>query len=96
MRNWLIILGFLGSAAMAQQSTDAIAPEGTTALASLATSPEIAAAMEARAQGRPVLADRWMIAAAHPAAADAGAQVLRAGGTAADALVAVQLVLGLV
>src|SRR6056297_983360 len=37
-----------------------------------------------------------MIAAAHPLAVEAGAKVLRAGGTAADAMVAVQAVLGLV
>lgn len=39
---------------------------------------------------------RQAVAAAHPLAADAGAQVLRAGGSAIDAAIAVQLVLGLV
>jgi gamma-glutamyltranspeptidase/glutathione hydrolase len=39
---------------------------------------------------------RFMVAAAHPLAADAGYEVLRRGGTAMDAAVAVQLVLGLV
>ena len=37
-----------------------------------------------------------MVAAANPLAVEAGAKVLRAGGTAADAMVAVQAVLGLV
>jgi len=37
-----------------------------------------------------------MVAAANPLAVEAGAEVLRAGGTAADAMVAVQAVLGLV
>ena len=37
-----------------------------------------------------------MIAAAHPLAVEAGARVLREGGTAADAMIATQLVLGLV
>lgn len=41
-------------------------------------------------------AQRFMVAAAHPLAADAGAQVLRAGGSAVDAAVAVQMVLTLV
>jgi len=41
-------------------------------------------------------ADRQMVVAAHPLAAEAGLEVLRAGGTAADAAVAVQLMLGLV
>ncbi|MEM9810589.1 MAG: gamma-glutamyltransferase family protein [Pseudomonadota bacterium] len=38
----------------------------------------------------------WIVAAAHPYAAEAGAQILRKGGTAADAAVAVQATLGLV
>ena len=37
-----------------------------------------------------------MVVAANPYAADAGLAVLRAGGNAADALIAVQAVLGLV
>ncbi|TNF60289.1 MAG: gamma-glutamyltransferase, partial [Rhodobacteraceae bacterium] len=55
-----------------------------------------AAAYAARDAGRPVEGRTWMIAAANPHAVLAGADVLRAGGSAADALVAVQLVLGLV
>jgi gamma-glutamyltranspeptidase / glutathione hydrolase len=39
---------------------------------------------------------RFAVAAANPLAADAGYQVLRAGGSAIDAAVAVQMVLGLV
>lgn len=41
-------------------------------------------------------AQRFMVAAAHPLAADAGAEVLKRGGSALDAAVAVQMVLGLV
>ncbi len=41
-------------------------------------------------------AERHMVAAAHPQAVAAGLEMLRAGGTAADAAVAVQLVLNLV
>jgi gamma-glutamyltranspeptidase / glutathione hydrolase len=41
-------------------------------------------------------ASRFMVAAAHPLAAEAGAEVLRRGGSALDAAVAVQMVLGLV
>jgi len=41
-------------------------------------------------------AERHMVAAAHPKAAAAGLKILRAGGSAADAAVAVQLVLNLV
>jgi gamma-glutamyltranspeptidase/glutathione hydrolase len=38
----------------------------------------------------------WMVVAANPLAVEAGAKVLRSGGSAADAAIAVQLVLGLV
>ncbi len=43
-----------------------------------------------------VLASRHMVVAAHPLAAEAGREILRAGGSASDAAIAVQLVLGLV
>ncbi|MFT7309762.1 MAG: gamma-glutamyltranspeptidase/glutathione hydrolase, partial [Paracoccaceae bacterium] len=81
----------------AQQATDAIAPETTTAAAAFdGLSPQATAAMTRKAAGLPVESDNWMVAAANPLAAEAGAQVLRDGGTAADAMVAVQAVLGLV
>jgi len=41
-------------------------------------------------------ASSWMVAAANPLATDAGYQVLRAGGSAVDAAIAVQMVLTLV
>src|SRR5436305_964088 len=41
-------------------------------------------------------ASSFMVAAANPLATDAGYQVLKAGGTAVDAAIAVQMVLGLV
>jgi gamma-glutamyltranspeptidase/glutathione hydrolase len=42
------------------------------------------------------VASRFIVAAAHPLAAQAGAEVLKRGGSAVDAAVAVQMVLGLV
>jgi gamma-glutamyltranspeptidase/glutathione hydrolase len=45
---------------------------------------------------KPVESRRFMVAAANPLATDAGYAVLRAGGNAVDAAIAVQLVLGLV
>ena len=44
----------------------------------------------------PVHARHWMVAAANPLAVDAGYRVLAEGGSAVDAAIAVQLVLGLV
>ncbi|SFJ65604.1 gamma-glutamyltransferase [Jannaschia pohangensis] len=81
MRIALALL-LLVSPAYAQQATDSVAPEAATSLVG-----EVSA---------PVTSDNWMVAAANPLAAEAGARVLREGGTAADAMVAVQAVLGLV
>ncbi|AEI94756.1 gamma-glutamyltransferase [Roseobacter litoralis] len=80
----------------AQQAADAVAPEAATQGAFAAMSPEISAAFHAKAERRPVEASNWMVAAANPWAVQAGADVLARGGTAADALVAVQALLGLV
>ncbi|WP_282062812.1 gamma-glutamyltransferase [Roseobacter litoralis] len=80
----------------AQQAADAVAPEAATQGAFAAMSPEISAAFQAKAERRPVEASNWMVAAANPWAVQAGADVLARGGTAADALVAVQAMLGLV
>ena len=44
----------------------------------------------------PVTARHWMVAAANPLAAQAGSDILARGGSAVDAAIAVQLVLGLV
>ncbi len=44
----------------------------------------------------PVTARHWMVAAANPLAAQAGDRILARGGSAVDAAIAVQLVLGLV
>ncbi|MBN9065152.1 MAG: gamma-glutamyltransferase, partial [Rhizobiales bacterium] len=64
----------------AQQASDAVAPETASGTA----------------EKHIVLAHRHMVVAANPLAAEAGLEVLRDGGNAADALVAVQTVLGLV
>ncbi|MFI0849472.1 gamma-glutamyltransferase [Mesorhizobium sp. IMUNJ 23232] len=66
--------------AFAQQASDTVAPE------------QASGTQEVKA----VTASRQMVVAANPIAAQAGLDVLRAGGNAADALVAVQAMLGLV
>jgi len=82
----------------AQQATDAVAPEpASEAPAAFEGLPaRVQAALDTKADGKPTEAQDWMIAAANPLAVEAGAKVLEAGGTAADAMVAVQTVLGLV
>ncbi|MEP0960642.1 MAG: gamma-glutamyltransferase [Roseobacter sp.] len=94
----LVISAFLifGQSAVAQQAADAVQPEAATQGAFADISPVFAEAFDAKAQGVPVEASNWMVAAANPWAVKAGADVLANGGSAADALVAVQAMLGLV
>ena len=84
-----------GAPVWGQQAADTVAPEGAGA-GLVQVSPAVRAAQDAKADGRAVVAENWMVVAANPLASDAGAKVLKAGGTAADAMVAVQAVLGLV
>ena len=93
----LVLSGLLGVAAAAQQTSDLIAPEGASAPAFLSgLSERSTAAWQDKQAGIPVRAEKWMISAANPLAAEAGARVLAAGGSAADAMIAAQAVLGLV
>ena len=97
-RSALLATALLAAPASAQDAADAAAPEAATdapaAFADL--SEEARAALDAKAAGEPVEATEFMVAAANPLAVEAGVRVLREGGTAADAMVAVQAVLGLV
>ena len=58
--------------------------------------PEAAVALAPEIRRGPVRAEKWMIAAANPLAAEAGREMLRAGGSAVDAAIAAQMVLNLV
>jgi len=95
----IAVFAGLAGPALAQQAVDSVAPE--TELAELPVgfedvSDAAKAALAAKAAGVPTEAETWMVAAANPLAVEAGARVLREGGSAADAMVAVQAVLGLV
>lgn len=99
MKRWIFAaLVALAVPASAQQAADAVSPEIAAGAGSgfRGLSPQIDAALDRKAAGLPVQAQSWMVAVANPLAAQAGADVLRTGGTAADAMVAVQTVLGLV
>ncbi len=74
------VLAVIALGAMAQQAADTVAPEADTGISAKP----------------PVIAQRRMVVSANPHATRAGLEVLRKGGTAADALVTVQTVLGLV
>lgn len=96
MRALVLALGMIFCGPVpAQQAADLVAPEGAGA-GVLQVPPMLAASQTAKDAGLPAVASNWMIVAAHPLAVEAGAKVLAEGGTAADAMVAVQLVLGLV
>ncbi|MCF3973877.1 gamma-glutamyltransferase [Paracoccus salsus] len=86
--------------AAAQQAADAVAPEAAAPQTEADAFAELGQAardaLAARDEGKPVTAQDWMVAAANPLAVEAGAAVLERGGSAADAMIAVQAVLGLV
>ena len=94
-----ILMGMLvtlAGTAGAQQAADAVEPEAASAGAFETLSPAVTDALASKAAGVPVEAEDWMVVAANPHAVSVGADVLARGGTAADALVAVQVMLGLV
>ncbi len=79
----------LGAASLALAATASVAFAQTDT----SVAPEAATG---RSDREAVRAESFMVTAAHPAAVQAGYDVLSAGGTAADAMVAVQFVLNLV
>ena len=81
---------------LAQQAADDVAPEASTTVATIFDDAAIDAALATKAEGRPAEAQEWMVAAANPLAVAAGARILEKGGSAVDAMIAVQAVLGLV
>ncbi|MHB2166652.1 gamma-glutamyltransferase [Alsobacter sp. R-9] len=82
----------LAAAAFAAATLLAMPAHAQTA-APAAPSPEAATGRSVKVRGE---ATRYMVAAANPLAAEAGREILRAGGSAVDAAIAVQLVLNLV
>lgn len=84
--------------AHAQQAGEMVAPEAESTVGTAFEGLSQAArdALARKQAGEPVEAENWMVSAANPHAVEAGARVLREGGSAADAMVAVQAVLGLV
>jgi gamma-glutamyltranspeptidase/glutathione hydrolase len=97
---WILLLTVFSAAASAsahaQQVSDSESPEAAVSGTGAFTGGDIAPSLQAKIAGQPVQAEEWMIVAANPHAASAGARVLARGGTAADAVVATQAVLGLV
>ena len=69
-------------------------PDGGSSVAVSRKAP--AAVLVPAVQAAPARAERHMVAAANPLAARAGLEILRAGGSAVDAAIAIQMVLNLV
>jgi gamma-glutamyltranspeptidase/glutathione hydrolase len=93
-------LGFMGLCALlagcavgGQAFTQAVTQADTQAIHTAPVQPEAATGSVAKSGW---VMRRFAVAAANPLAADAGAQVLREGGSAVDAAIAVQMVLALV
>ena len=86
-KHFLILISYIftfGSLCLAQeQISDGFNPEGSVQ-------------SNFSKQNKSLKSDNWMIVTANPFASNAGAKILRNGGTAADAMIAVQAVLGLV
>lgn len=86
----------LAPSVLAQQAADRVAPEAASSTYTQGFSASTSEALAAKTAGQPVAAGNWMVVAANPLAVEAGAEVLAAGGSAADAMIATQAVLGLV
>jgi gamma-glutamyltranspeptidase/glutathione hydrolase len=86
--------GTQGGGNVAPVSQPGPAPAGAATAPELPEAPEIATGY--RSGMSTVYAERHMVAAANPLAADAGREILRQGGSAIDAAIAMQAVLTLV
>lgn len=85
------VMGFLGACSTAPDAPTPPQSKPPTGAAPL--QPEIATGWRSKAD---VVTQRFAVAAANPLATQAGVDMLKAGGSAVDAAVAVQMVLGLV
>ena len=95
---FLVFLWVALSSTLAQEKNDLLQPEVDVEIGTEFSkiSDLIAHSLDAKNNGESVVGNDWMIVTANPYATDIGAAILRGGGTAADAMVAAQAVLGLV
>ncbi len=91
-----ISVSLLVSCAYNPQDTESIQPERSSSSGASALTLEGRNSQALKAAGKSVSGKEWMISAAHPLAVEVGAKILKNGGTAADAAIATQAVLGLV
>jgi gamma-glutamyltranspeptidase/glutathione hydrolase len=84
----------VGNGTPAPKTSTASQPAGASTSRDISTNPEVATGY--RTDMVPMRTSRYSVATANPLATQAACEVLRDGGTAADALVTAQAVLGLV
>ena len=95
---FLVFLWVALFSTLAQEKNDLLQPEVDLEIGTEFSkiSDLVAHSLDAKNNGESVVGNDWMIVTANPYATDIGAAILRGGGTAADAMVAAQAVLGLV
>ncbi len=95
---FLVFLWVALPSTLAQEKNDLLQPEVDVEIGTKFSkiSDLIAHSLNAKNNGESVVGNNWMIVTANPYATNVGAAILRGGGTAADAMVAAQAVLGLV
>ena len=82
--------------AFAYQKSDGVKPENFVIENKNINEPYLSGLKKLRQKELPVTANNWMVVTANPQASKAAAKILDQGGTAVDAMVAAQIVLGLV
>ena len=92
-----LLLFFLAmNPAYSVQLSDQLSPEESSPTSIEEESKAVRESLANKLEGKPVLSNNWMIVTANSYASVAGAKILESGGTAADAMIAAQAVLGLV
>ena len=92
----ITILCLLTVSVKSSELSDQISPESFNTTSVETSTMDVKKSLTNKIAGHPVVGNKWMIVTANAYASIAGSEILRDGGTAADAMVAAQSVLGLV
>ena len=92
----LLLFFLVFNPAYSIQLSDQSSPEESSPTSIEEESKAVKESLVNKLEGKPVISDNWMIVTANSYASVAGAKILESGGTAADAMIAAQAVLGLV
>ncbi|MFT5000878.1 MAG: gamma-glutamyltranspeptidase/glutathione hydrolase [Planctomycetota bacterium] len=92
----VLVLCLTTGFALSQEVTDFVQPERSSVLEKNSDYAIVRRSLAHKTRGQSATSENWMVAVAHPLAAIESAKILSAGGTAADAWIVAQTVLGLV